>query len=161
MNTKLELTNYEILYPITYPTIDVAVVDSEDDKVLLGKKKNRDYYCFIGGFVDPTDESLECACMRELFEEVRGMYVSNDYYYISSRRINDSRYPKRDETITTSFFATEYISGSPLPNEHEGIVEFDDVKFFDIKESNIQYLSENHKALFRDLIEWYKEQKHF
>lgn len=151
---KLDLSNYEIMYPITYPTVDVAVVDFENEKVLLGKKKGRKHYCFVGGFVDPTDLSLEHACARELDEEVRNLTVSDNYYYVSSHKINDKRYPLRDETITTTFFTTDYMKGNPMPKKHNGVTEFEDVQFFDINKKSLGHVSGNHKALFRDLIEW-------
>lgn len=46
------------------PTVDIAVIDKKDNKILLARKKNETGYRLIGGFVDPKDQSLEVAAIR-------------------------------------------------------------------------------------------------
>lgn len=102
-------------FPTAYPTIDIAVVDhlSINSNVLLGRKPGRDKWCFVGGFVDPTDLSLEDAAKRELGEEITGISVTQPQY-ISSCKIDDFRYKGTKDGIMTSFFICRYLSGTPI-----------------------------------------------
>jgi bifunctional NMN adenylyltransferase/nudix hydrolase len=95
-------------YPTAYPTIDFAV--TWKGKVLLGRKPGLDKWCFVGGFVDPTDKCLEDAALRELSEEVPGMVVS-DPKYVCSHKVNDWRYKGTTDGIITTFFHSIYITG--------------------------------------------------
>jgi bifunctional NMN adenylyltransferase/nudix hydrolase len=59
-------------YPQAFPTVDVAVTRETDDgdlEILLAKKPGEKGYRLIGGFVSPTDNSLQAAARRELAEE--------------------------------------------------------------------------------------------
>jgi bifunctional NMN adenylyltransferase/nudix hydrolase len=65
-------------FPHAYPTTDIAVVrpvKDHYDEVLLIQRADSGRWCFPGGFVDPTDLSLELAAARELQEET-GLTVS-------------------------------------------------------------------------------------
>ena len=77
-------------YPISYQTVDVAVFNEDETKVLLAKKPGEDKYRFIGGFVNPTDLTLENAAIREFMEEAGGAEISITSF-IGSFRINDWR----------------------------------------------------------------------
>ena len=152
----LELTQKEILYPIVYPTVDIAVIDRNNKDVLMGRKKGRDTFCFIGGFVDPKDETLEAAAIRELNEEIEGLkLISNAVFYVCSSKINDSRYPLKDETIHTVLFAVHYKSGIPIPRMFENVVEFEELKWISIERESLDEVYINHKVLFERLIEWF------
>ena len=120
----------------------------------MGKKKGRDSWAFVGGFVDVTDKCFEETAVRELSEEIEGIQTSDIFYYICTSKIDDSRYPKKDETLHTVFYATDYISGTAKPNRHEGIKEFVDVAWLDIDESVLKYVHDNHRGLFIELIKW-------
>lgn len=99
-------------FPVSYQAVDIAVVSFDRDEILLGRKK-RDggKLRFIGGFVDPSDESLERAARRELFEEAPGVEIS-DLSYLGSRRINDFRYRGSDDGIMSALFISAFIFGS-------------------------------------------------
>jgi len=101
--------------PITYNTVDIAVL--RDDQVLLGEKKIDDGLLrFIGGFVDNSDISDECAASRELQEEA-GKFEVGKLQYIASSRINDWRYKGSKDGIMTRFFVAKYIFGRPQPGD--------------------------------------------
>ena len=56
-------------YPTSYTTVDIAIMDDERKSIWLGRKKGETLYRFIGGFSDPTTESLEADAKRETLEE--------------------------------------------------------------------------------------------
>ena len=102
-------------YPITHPTVDIVIVKENGD-ILLGRKPNEDKWRFIGGFVDPTDSSLEKAAKREVNEET-GLEV-DDLKFICSMKVNDWRYNGiKERGIMTTFFEAKYIFGAPQPND--------------------------------------------
>lgn len=102
----------KLRFPMSYQAVDIAVVDFGRKRVLLGGRKNEPgVRRFIGGFVDKTDESLEFAAKREVFEEASGMEVDN-LHYLGSCRIDDWRYRGTEDGIMTAFFAADYIFGA-------------------------------------------------
>lgn len=97
-------------YPTSYQTVDVAIFAPRDrdgyfGRVLLGRKRGETHWRFPGGFVDPTDESLEAAAKREPKEET-GLDVTR-VEYLGSFRVNDTRYTRDKHKILTSFFIAE------------------------------------------------------
>jgi bifunctional NMN adenylyltransferase/nudix hydrolase len=86
-------------YPIVYSTVDVIV--KNDNKYLVGKKGDK--YCFIGGFVDPSDNTLQAAAIRELKEET-GITDFGDIDYCGSIKIDDVRYKGTKDSIMTHCF---------------------------------------------------------
>jgi bifunctional NMN adenylyltransferase/nudix hydrolase len=86
-------------YPIVYSTVDVIV--KNDNKYLVGKKGDK--YCFVGGFVDPSDNTLQAAAIRELKEET-GITDFGDIDYCGSIKIDDVRYKETKDSIMTHCF---------------------------------------------------------
>lgn len=102
-------------FHLTYPTVDIAVLNTETRSVLLGAK----FYewprlRFIGGFADMKDASWEEAALRELAEETTLTDVC-DITYVGSATIDDCRYRNTGDGIKTSFFCVRYVSGTPSP----------------------------------------------
>ncbi len=100
-------------YPVSFQTVDVAIVHSFTKAVLVGRKPNESDYRFIGGFVDPADFSLEKAAHREVLEEAGDKVENKDYRYLGSFRIDDWRYRSEHDKIMSAFFVCEYICGRP------------------------------------------------
>ena len=88
-------------YPKVYPTVDVAIMNG--DRLIVGMRKNSKYLRFIGGFVDPTDESFEDAAKREVKEETNGILV-NPLIYLGSYKVDDPRYRQEEDKIITTFY---------------------------------------------------------
>lgn len=117
-------------FPTAFPTVDIAVIKSGNiksgDQILLGRKPGRTHWCFIGGFVDPTDESLENAAARELGEEVGGLVVT-PMEYLCSKKINDFRYKNCKDGIISSLFLTYHLDGEPIAAD-----DIEEAKFFSL-----------------------------
>lgn len=109
-------------YPVTDPTVDVAILTEDRSQVLLGKRgEDSAHWRFIGGFVDPKDASSEHAAFREAHEEVTGVELS-DPRYIGSARICDPRYQNTSYGVMTTFFEMLCLSGEPVAADDMGIV---------------------------------------
>lgn len=131
-------------FPVVYSTVDVAII--KDDEILLGQKLNETEWRFIGGFVDPTDESDEAAAKRETLEET-GLEVA-DFEYVCSMTVNDWRYRgMKDRSIMTRFFKAKYIFGCPTPQD-----DINALKWFKITPELENILVGEHKKLFKKLI---------
>lgn len=96
-------------YPTVYPTVDIVI--HKKDEILLAQKKDgrAGRWYLIGGFVDPTDHSLEYAANREAREET-GLELGPPVYCGSSF-IGDWRYRHGPEAIISAVFCCQYIFG--------------------------------------------------
>lgn len=150
-------------FPTAYTTVDIAVLriiqnpdcTHEDNynklQLLLGRKPGRDKYCFIGGFVDPTDSCLESAAGRELSEEVPGL-MTHEFKYVSSHKVDDFRYKGTKDGIMTSLMITYKLGGSEKAGD-----DIEEVKWFNLK--NFDYeniLTPHHHKLFESLKKYLK-----
>lgn len=132
-------------YPTTYPTVDIAIYN-HNHQVLLGRKEFESAYRFIGGFVDPTDLTLEAAALRECLEEVGENVKLDDFRYVSSRKVNDWRYRGTSDGIMTTFFICKYRGGEVVASDD--IVEVKWVSLSGLDETN---LVGEHLPLLADL----------
>lgn len=136
-------------YPISYQTVDVAIYD-EKNRILLGRKPNEDKLRFIGGFVDPRDESLEAAAHREATEEA-GMLELGPMEYVLSHRVDDWRYRSEQDKILTTLFMTKKIFGAPRPND-----DICELKWVDIKDLHVNHekiMVDTHQPMVNKLVE--------
>jgi bifunctional NMN adenylyltransferase/nudix hydrolase len=104
--------------PQALATVDVAVtrkVESGGVEILLARKPGERGYRLIGGFVDPTDVSLEAAARREVMEEAH-IEISNPLY-AGSFQVDDWRYRNEVDKIITSVFMAEYTFGPIQPDD--------------------------------------------
>lgn len=114
-------------FPTSYQCVDVAVLrkmsarDNEWNEVmrtdiLLGRKKHDKLLRFFGGFVDPSDASLEAAVRREVAEEAGGISVDSPRY-VGSANVEDWRYAREPDGIKTALFTVTYQWGKPEPTD--------------------------------------------
>lgn len=119
---------YHNVYAKVYPTVDIALMDEKNTKVLLGKKHHAAQWRFPGGFTDVTDKSFEAAAMRELTEEC-GAVETTEMKYLGSAQINDWRYKSEADKIMTLFFIANIVSGEPTAGD-----DLAEVQWFNIDE---------------------------
>lgn len=142
-------------YPVAYHTVDCAIFDDLSfEKVWMAKKENEDRLRFIGGFVDPSDNSAEYAAKRETKEET-GLDCSV-LGYISSRKIDDWRYRNEADKIITSFYAL--IKQNGIPNANDDVKELYKVNILTLDEKNV--MTEHHQLL-KDAQNWVRTKQIF
>ena len=95
-------------------TVDVAILNDNETKVLLGRKPTENKFRFIGGFAE-SGESFEQTAYREVLEET-GIELMN-LRYIKSIPVNDWRYKNEKKKITTLFFKANILLGRPVPDD--------------------------------------------
>lgn len=134
-------------YPKVWPTVDIAVVNTDDEpRVLMGKRLSvQGKWRFPGGFVDPTDESFEHAARREMREET-GLVCEGKMNYLGTFPIKDWRYKSQDQKIFTTLFHTYHPWGMPKANE-----EFAVLDWVDIHNTPDYLIEEAHLELFKTL----------
>lgn len=98
------------LFPVCYPTVDVAIFTTDYTEVLLGRKPSdpKDKWRFIGGFAEKRRGSYEDDGRTEVMEEA-GL-DTGAMEYIGSAVIPDWRMNVLDKGIKTIFFATTTMS---------------------------------------------------
>lgn len=132
-----------------WPTVDIAVLNTERTRILLGKKDGESLWRFIGGFFDPSkDNSHEAAARRELQEEVPSIVLHPDTHpeYIGSAVIDDWRYHNTGDVVVTTLFAFTTESETAVAGDDIRTVEWLD--YTTLTEDDIMPL---HRHLFRML----------
>jgi len=99
-----------------YPTVDVAVLDSTFQQILLvGKKDEEGKLRFPGVFFDPElDDSYESAGVRCIAKEIPGI-TTTSLQLLQSLKLDDWRFRKTHDRVVTILLQTRYLGGLPLP----------------------------------------------
>ena len=136
-------------YPTVYSTVDIAVFDPRERRILLARKPLEDGYRFVGGFIDPKDNSFEEAALRELDEEC-GLTVSlKGLRYVGSEKVDDWRYAKNpSEKIMTHLYVGLYSMGAPRAADDIAEVRWFDYDEFNPKNAIDYFLMEEHVSLW-------------
>lgn len=131
-------------YPTVYTTVDIAIFNDDETKILMAKKPNEKKYRFVGGFSSPESPSFEADARREVAEETH--LEITDPIYIGSYLIPDWRYEHEEDKIKTLFFKSKRAFGKEEPDDD--ICELRWFEFGKIQNSDIVY---NHRILLEAL----------
>jgi bifunctional NMN adenylyltransferase/nudix hydrolase len=136
-------------YPKVYSTVDIAVIDKENGKILLGQKPETNKWRLFGGFADPEDNSFEEAAKRELTEECGPIETAN-WQYAGSFKIDDWRYRNERDKIITTLFTCEYLDGEPCAKD-----DISKVAWFKLEDLNNMIINnqiaDEHKVLIEQI----------
>jgi bifunctional NMN adenylyltransferase/nudix hydrolase len=135
-------------FPTSFQTVDIGLVNFQTKEILLGRKSKdpEGFWRLPGGFVDPKDESLECAAARELGEEVLGV-MTHEFTYLGSRRVADFRYKNGPDKIMTALFLTYHMGGIGRAGD-----DLAEVKWFSLS-SAMDFILAQHKHLLQMIID--------
>ena len=113
-------------FPTVYSVVDVAVFNEDCSRIRLARKTFQDKYCFIGGFVDPTDNDRQCAAYRELQEET-GIVVDSIHSlkHIGSAKVPDARYKWTHHAVMSDLFYTHQQRGGRAQDDIAELLWFD------------------------------------
>jgi len=131
-------------YPKVYPTVDIAILDEKEERLLLARKPFETEYRFVGGFADPRSLSYEQDARREVAEEA-GVEIT-DPEYIGSFIVDDWRYRQEVDKIKTLFFKAKIVFGKPRAGD-----DVCEVRWFDIDTLKPEMLVSNHRMLLECL----------
>jgi len=143
-------------YPINYMCVDAIIYNPQKQEVLLGRKPGEDKFRFIGGFSDPTDDTLESAAIREAGEEViivnenkEERPITIEYaHYFTSLRIDDSRYRSEPDKIMSAVvicYTSDYVG-------IEGADDIEEVKWIPALELVNENIMTPHKVIVEALV---------
>lgn len=98
------------MYPRVFETVDVALIDWSNQKILMARKPHSTQWRFPGGFAH-FDEPLVNSAARELKEET-GMVAEGGLTLLGERRIEDWRLrDTKTAAIRTFFYVGDYSFG--------------------------------------------------
>lgn len=123
---------------VVFPVVDIAIIDRAQSRALLGARRTEDGCVrFFGGFVDPRDESWEEAALREAREEA-GPIALGGVRYVGSHRVQDPRYWGTKDSMITSLFVAEYMSGEPKAQD-----DIDDIEWVSFSNAPSRLIKEH------------------
>lgn len=132
-------------FPTAYPTVDVAVFNEDETKILLARKSFEKQWRLIGGFADPTSASYEADARREVQEEA-GIAIT-DPKYVGSFLVDDWRYRREVDKIKTLLFKAKLQSGAPKPDD-----DVAEVGWFECSELAVSDIVDNHQEMVFSVI---------
>lgn len=132
-------------YHRVIPTVDIVIHDTNNHRVLLGKKLNSPLWRFIGGYADVNSETFEQDARRETMEET-GLELAS-IEYLGSFKVPDWRYRGERDTVRTTLFYGPVLYGAARPSDDISEVSWINEQQF----TNLSFaenIVEEHTALY-------------
>lgn len=139
-------------FPTAYQCVDVAILTSDKQKLLLGRKSTDQLLRFPGGFSDPTSPDLESDARREAYEET-GVEVAQ-LRYVGSTLVEDWRYDAEPDCIKTALFVGTYVHGRPNPSDDLDA----EVRWVDLNTLKEEHVVPQHRVLLSMLDEYIQKE---
>jgi len=137
-------------YPSFKATVDLAIMDYDNRRYLMAKKRTDDLIRFVGGFTDvDKDKCAEDTCVREGKEETQLDLTVEAY--IGSCVIDDWRYRRERDKIMTLFYLMRYQGGTPVASDDIEWVGWK--KFGELTEADVV---PSHRPLLLKLNDYFK-----
>lgn len=139
-------------FATSYQCVDIVPIRQDQKgvtyEVLLGRKRTdkQGLWRTVGGFVSPTDPSLEFAALRELGEEAGENLSCHQPRYVGSARIPDWRYRNEKDKILTSVFVAVVMYGAAKAGD-----DLDEVRWFDPAEVHTGILVPEHHEVWEKI----------
>lgn len=137
-------------YPKCHPTVDLAIIDLDNKRMLMARKPNEELLRFIGGFADPKSPSYEADALREGKEEC-GLEFAEAPQYVGSTLVNDWRYRSEQDKIKTLLFLVKYTGGEPKADD-----DIADVRWVKFGELDVDDVVPTHRPLLTMLNDFLK-----
>ena len=135
-------------YPVAYQAVDVAIFNEDRSEMLMAQKPTEKLWRFVGGFSEPTSDSLESDVRKEALEEAN--VEVGDITYVGSMLTNDWRYRCEKDRIKTALFTSKYLFGKPEGGDDVAFVKW--FKTADIKNNYKNNVETVHHSLVEMLI---------
>jgi len=136
-------------FPTVYPTVDIALFNSDHSALLLARKPNEVGFRFPGGFVDTDDESYEDAAIRELDEECGPLTIQH-LTYLGSAKVDDWRYRGSYDVVMTHLYTCTLMEGNPEPFD-----DIEEVRWFKVGALQADILVKEHQALLEMVMRYH------
>jgi bifunctional NMN adenylyltransferase/nudix hydrolase len=126
------------------PTVDVAIFNDDDTKLLLVRKKYESGWRFIGGFAECRLDTYEADARAEAQQEANVSIT--DPEYMLSAIIDDPRYRNGSRRIKTLLFKAKVMFGNAKADD-----DVFEAKWFDIDQLTVETFQPLHRPLWRSL----------
>jgi bifunctional NMN adenylyltransferase/nudix hydrolase len=110
-------------FPTSYQCVDIAPLNEDRTKVLLGRKPNEKQFRFLGGFVRPAQRVAGARRAPRDAEEAASSLARRKY--VGSTRVEDWRYRNEPDGIKTALFTGKVLHGRPRPGD-----DIEEVRWF-------------------------------
>lgn len=156
-------------FPTAYFAVDVAPIyineipsngkewTLKDVFILMGRKPGRQQWQFIGGFVDPTDNSINESVIRELNEETGCTLHVNKIQYLCNAKIDDFRYRWDDDAKVFSLMHLAFVAYMSKPKPSDDI---EDADWFNVDKYSLtayQFILPAHRQFISPILEALKQ----
>lgn len=132
--------------------VDMAVLNPDRSKIILGRKPGEDLLRFPGGMFDAGDDPhFEATASREIREETGVTVAHAEWKYICNRNVDDWRCRDSDEHF---YHTTFFMAVLPWAAQTKADDDLEDADWHEISDIMPSMLVEEHRHLWDALEEY-------